>query len=194
MQPGRRGGRNDFRNRSFFPNMSIEDDLNEDPFSRFQNMVGSSMFGPGMMESSMFGQGMFGPGMFPSIGGSGMFPGIGGSGMFPDVGGSSIFQGFGGSSMFSPDTFGLRGLRQHPFGHPSDVGFHEQQPHQINQSTGPIITEITSDDEVEEDKINVSDSQGEVSRKHSRSGKEPFIEHPDDQRTEGVVLLSIIII
>ncbi|KAL8150473.1 hypothetical protein V2J09_020281 [Rumex salicifolius] len=124
------------------------------------------------------------------------FGGFGGNGSLM----SSVFGGkdpfddpfftnpFGGSpfrSMFEPSFFGGSPFMNAPSGlleHQHHV--HQAQPHPppSNIPRGPIIEELYSDDEKVE-------NEGATQRKHnlgkhSRSGKEPFIEYPDDDAEE----------
>ncbi|KAL6961641.1 hypothetical protein U1Q18_021341 [Sarracenia purpurea var. burkii] len=79
---------------------------------------------------------------------------------------------FGG--MFESSIFGHT---RNPFTDAHASGFLEQQAPQPNRSRGPIIEELNSDDEREdEDK-----EKKENPRKHSRSSKEPYVEDPDDE-------------
>ncbi|KAF8380436.1 hypothetical protein HHK36_027923 [Tetracentron sinense] len=86
--------------------------------------------------------------------------------------GSSMF----GSSMFGPSMFGPSGS---PFGDMPASGFLEHQAPQPNQSRGPVIEELNSDDEGEEGRG--TKDKKDHPRKHSRSSREPYIEHPDDE-------------
>ncbi|CAM8882794.1 unnamed protein product [Rhodiola kirilowii] len=126
-----------------------------------------------------------GPGdPFFNFGGS--FPGFGGFGSSAGRGSfmSSFFGGrnpfddpfftspFGG--MPQPSFVGGRGGPFHNF--PGDRFLEDQVP--PNRSRGPIIEEINSDDEKEEN----SEQKSAKSRKHPRSktGKEPYVEDPDE--------------
>ncbi|KAG8374790.1 hypothetical protein BUALT_Bualt10G0032300 [Buddleja alternifolia] len=77
-------------------------------------------------------------------------------------------------SMFESSFFGSTGS---PFMNPHASGFLEHQLPQPNMSRGPVIEELNSDDEKDEEKK-------ENPRKHGRSSKEPFVEDPDDKATE----------
>ena len=95
-------------------------------------------------------------------------------------GGGMMGPGMMGPSMFGPSTFGSRGSL---FGDSSNAGFLEQQaPSPPNKSKGPIIKEISSDDEGNENEGNkIADGKKENSRKHSRSSKEPHVQDPDEE-------------
>lgn len=121
------------------------------------------------------------------------FAGFGGFGSFGGRGSlfSSFFDGkdpfddpfftrpFGGmfdSSFFGPNVNPFVGM------HPS--GFLEQQAPEPRNSRGPIIEELNSDDE----KDGSDNEKKENPRKHARSSKEPYVEHPDDE-VEGKLCL-----
>ncbi|CAA0815250.1 glycine-rich protein [Striga hermonthica] len=82
-------------------------------------------------------------------------------------------------SMFESSFFGSNGG---PFMNPLSYGYLEHQPTQPHTSRGPVIEELNSDDEVDE-KESGKDKK-ENPRKHGRSGKESFMENPDDEGTE----------
>lgn len=103
---------------------------------------------------STFGSSMFGPGRSPfqsSVFGSNRDP----------------FE----SSLFGPPNQFFE--RQSP-------GFLEHQPSRPTRSTGPIIEELDSDDEKEEEKADKEENP----RKHRRTVNEPFVEDPDDAAEE----------
>lgn len=96
---------------------------------------------------------------------------------------------FGGNpfrSMFESSFFGAGGS---PFAD-APAGFLEHQqsiPHahvqpQTNRRRGPIIEELDSDDEKAKD--DGATERKVIPRKHSRSGKEPYIEDPNDDAEE----------
>lgn len=66
-----------------------------------------------------------------------------------------------------------------PFAGPRTSGFLENQPSEPNRRRGPIIEELNSDDEKEEDEA--SKEQKGNPRKHARSSKEPIVEQLDDE-------------
>lgn len=67
-----------------------------------------------------------------------------------------------------------------PFMNPHASGFLEHQPPQPNNlSRGPIIEELSSDDEKVEKES--GEMKKENPRKHGRSCKEPIVEDPDDE-------------
>ncbi|XP_030501250.2 uncharacterized protein LOC115716571 [Cannabis sativa] len=141
------------------------------------------------------GQGQGGGGMrnslfdfnqpFPGFGGFGGFGGMGGHGsLFSSVfGGRDPFDDpffsrpFGGgmleSNLFSP--------LGNPFPQMPPFGSIEQQAPEPKRSRGPIIEEITSDDEEED---NAGNEKYENPRKLRKSGNEPYVEDPDDQVEE----------
>ncbi|KAK1325767.1 hypothetical protein QJS10_CPA01g02662 [Acorus calamus] len=87
-----------------------------------------------------------------------------------------------GSNMFGPSMFG-----RSMFGEQNNSGFIEAQPPQANR--GPIIQELSSDDEEKqegESAEEVRDAEGKKgsSRKHARSNKEPFVQEPDEEPKE----------
>ncbi|KAL3647268.1 hypothetical protein CASFOL_008236 [Castilleja foliolosa] len=82
-------------------------------------------------------------------------------------------------NMFDSNFFGFN---RGPFMNPHASGFLEQQPPQPNRSRGPVIEELNSDDEVDEN--GSGKEKKENPRKHGRSGKEPFVEDPNDEATE----------
>lgn len=88
-------------------------------------------------------------------------------GIFPSVPGGSPFMDMNplGSSLFGP--------RPNPFMDEHAYRIHESRPSLPNNSKGPIIEELTSDDENEQP--DSEDSQKE------NSGKQPYVEHPDDE-------------
>lgn len=69
-----------------------------------------------------------------------------------------------GSSVFGP--------RSSPFINDQQPTIHETRPSLPNNSRGPIIEELDSDDE---------DSKKESPQNHGRSEIQPYIEHPDDE-------------
>ncbi|OVA07665.1 Myeloid leukemia factor [Macleaya cordata] len=143
------------------------DDFFGDPFGGFggfgggfgghQNLVSSFFGGRDPFDDPFFtrpfGSSMLGPSMF----------------------GPSMF----GQSMFGPSMFGPSGS---PFGDSHASGFIQNQPAQVNKSKGPVIEEINSDEEGEEEKE--AGEKKENPKKHSRSSKEPYVEDPDDAAEE----------
>ncbi|XP_010276646.1 PREDICTED: uncharacterized protein LOC104611327 [Nelumbo nucifera] len=96
---------------------------------------------------------------------------------------ASPFQSMFESSMMGPNMFGSSSRF---FGdsdmHPA--GFLEHQAPQSSKPKGPIIKEITSEDEAEEEQGGANAKEKtENPRKHSRS-KEPYVEDPDDETQE----------
>lgn len=86
-------------------------------------------------------------------------------------------------SMFNSSFFGSSG---NPFMNPHASGFLEHQPPQPNplRGQGPIIEEIDSDDEGEDEKTKGKEARKENLRKHGRSNQEPIVEDPDDETLE----------
>ncbi|XP_073298837.1 uncharacterized protein [Primulina huaijiensis] len=69
-----------------------------------------------------------------------------------------------------------------PFMNENSSGFLDHQPSMSNKSKGPVIEELTSGDEKDE---NESEEQKKVNpRKHGRSSKEPIVDDPDDEANE----------
>lgn len=96
---------------------------------------------------------------------------------------SSIFGPNGGPFM-NPNNGGPF-MNPHigvPFMNPRASGFPEHQPPQPNRSRGPIIEELSSDDEKDEKES--GEEKKENPRKHGRSCKEPIVEDPDDEAIE----------
>lgn len=82
-------------------------------------------------------------------------------------------------SMFESSFFGSSGG---PFLNPPTAsGFVHHQPSQSTRPRGPIIEELNSDDENDEENGQVIH---ENPRKHGRSSQEPFVEDPDDETAE----------
>ena len=128
--------------------------------------------------------------------------GFGGSGSFGPP--RSLFSSFFGGRDPFDDPFFTRPFggmfESGPFGGPAGAGFpgfpfpqdmhpsgflEQHQSHQAPEPStrrGPIIEELSSDDENEEGK---EEKKGNP-RKHGRSSNEPLVEHPDDE-TEGNV-------
>ncbi|WOL13056.1 myeloid leukemia factor 1-like [Canna indica] len=79
-----------------------------------------------------------------------------------------------GRNMFPPSMFPSQ---QSLFSETSNAGFLEQPP-PVNKSRGPIIQELSDDDEGEEGKSDKE--QKENPRKHSRTSKEPLVQDPDE--------------
>lgn len=101
---------------------------------------------------------------------------------------SLISDFFGGRDPFDDPFFrspfgstfesGFRGSRGSPFPNMPMPGFLEQPVPQQIESRGPIIEELNSEDEKEEDG---DKEKKENPRKHARSSKEPYVEDPDDE-------------
>ena len=72
------------------------------------------------------------------------------------------------------------------FGETSNARFHKQAP--APKSKGPIIEELSSDDEEGDGERTGMEKKGNPG-KHSRSIKELYVQDPDE-KTEGIGLLS----
>lgn len=147
-----------------------------DPFSNFGNPFGSF-------------------GGFAGFGSSGFF---GGRDPFDDPFFTNPFGGMFGSTPFGPRGGPFMGshmtgfLEQQPsvpfqqfsvpFQQPSVPFQQHSVPFQQPRSRGPVIEELDSDDEKEENDIPKEKKQN--TRKHARSRTEPFIEYPDDEAGE----------
>ncbi|KAL7160298.1 hypothetical protein ABFS83_01G084400 [Erythranthe nasuta] len=91
----------------------------------------------------------------------------------------SSFFGPTGAPFMGPHT---PGFNPHTTGfNPHTTGF-EHQPPQPNQSRGPIIEELNSDDEKDEEES--GKEKKENPRKHGRPSKEPYVVDPDDEVSE----------
>lgn len=95
---------------------------------------------------------------------------------------SSIF-GSAGSPFMNPRIGGpfMNPPTSGPFMNPPTTGFLEHHLPQSNQSKGPIIEELNSDNENEEKES--EEEKKENPRKHGRPSKEPYVEDPDDEAT-----------
>ncbi|XP_077245134.1 glycine-rich protein isoform X2 [Tasmannia lanceolata] len=82
-----------------------------------------------------------------------------------------------GPSMLGPSMFGSEGSF---FVDSPNVGFLDNQVSQPNKSNGPVIQELSSDDEEDEAEKEKNDNP----RKHSRPSKEPFVQDPDEVAEE----------
>ncbi|XP_048320311.2 uncharacterized protein LOC107430250 isoform X2 [Ziziphus jujuba] len=122
---------------------------------------------------SEFGDPFAGFGGFGGFGGRGslMSNFFGGRGdPFDDPFFTRPFGGMFDSSFFGPS------IGMNPFAEMHPSGFLEQQPPEPKRSRGPIIEELNSDDENEDDK-----EKRENPKKHARTSNEPYIEVPDDE-------------
>lgn len=84
-----------------------------------------------------------------------------------------------GPSMFGPSLFGERAFIDMNHG-----GFIEQQAPQSSKSKGPIIRELSDDEDNVEEESHEDDKDKKNPRKHSRLSKEPFVQDPDDEEAE----------
>ncbi|XP_075505779.1 uncharacterized protein LOC142542828 isoform X1 [Primulina tabacum] len=117
---------------------------------------------------------IFGSSFFGSIGGPSMNLPIGGPpSMNLPIGGPFMNLPIGGPFMNVPSGG--------PFKNENSSGFLDQQPSMVNKSKGPVIEELTSDDEKDE---NENEEKKVNLRKHGRSSKEPVVEDPDDVAAE----------
>lgn len=98
-------------------------------------------------------------------------------GMFPPGPVGSPFMGLNpfGSSLFGPSAS--------PFMVEQAPRINENRPSLPNNSRGPIIEELNSDDEEQPDD---GENKKENPQKHGRSEIQPYVEHPDDE-SEGRV-------
>lgn len=134
-----------------------------DQFGGFPGF-GGSPFGGSMISNMLGGRDPFDDPFFTQP-----FGGMMGSNMF----GSSIF----GTSMFGPNRGGFLGGNVN--------SFENRAPLPTATSNGPVIQEISSDDEEENEVENNSATEKrENPRKHSRSRKEPYVQDPDDEIDE----------
>ncbi|KAI0520203.1 hypothetical protein KFK09_007674 [Dendrobium nobile] len=130
---------------------------------------------------------LFGFGRLPL--GFGSFSGFGGLGR-P---GGLISSFFGGTDPFDDPFFTrpFEGMMGHDlFGHGGNIfgassnathgGFLQHGNLPPNRSKGPIIKELTSDDEEGEDEQNNDSEKTTNPRKHLRSDKNPYVEEPDE--------------
>lgn len=102
---------------------------------------------------------------------------FGGRDPFDDPFFTQPFGSMMGPSMFGPSFFGPQ---RSMFGENNNAGFIEQAP-QPSKSKGPVIKEL-SDEEGEEEENDKQ--QKENPRKHSRSGKEPYVQEPEEETEE----------
>lgn len=86
-----------------------------------------------------------------------------------------------GSSMFESSFFGS-GSGSSPFMGRPVSGLIENQASGANKPKGPVIEELHSDDEMEENK-----GEKENPRKQARLSKEPYVEDPDDEPRENQI-------
>lgn len=126
-----------------------------------------------------FGFGGF-PFGFGGVGGFGrpgnLIPSVfGGTGPFDDPFFNRPFENFMGQSLFrhGESIFGATSF-------PTHGGFLEHENLPSNRSTGPIIKELTSDDEEEEDEQTYSGKKANR-RKHLRLSKDPYVDEPEDR-------------
>ncbi|XP_024986266.1 uncharacterized protein LOC112521566 [Cynara cardunculus var. scolymus] len=94
-------------------------------------------------------------------------------GIFPPGPVGSPFMGLNpfGSSLFGPSAS--------PFMVEQAPRINESRPSLPNNSRGPIIEELNSDDEKEQP--DDGENKKENPRKHGRSEIQPYVEHPDDE-------------
>ncbi|XP_075505780.1 uncharacterized protein LOC142542828 isoform X2 [Primulina tabacum] len=146
-----------------------------DPFGSFNGVGGFG--GQRSMLSGFFeGRDPFDDPFFTrpgSIFGSSFFGSIGGPSMNLPIGGPFMNLPIGGPFMNVPSGG--------PFKNENSSGFLDQQPSMVNKSKGPVIEELTSDDEKDE---NENEEKKVNLRKHGRSSKEPVVEDPDDVAAE----------
>ncbi|OAY78422.1 hypothetical protein ACMD2_13276 [Ananas comosus] len=80
---------------------------------------------------------------------------------------------FGGPSVFAPG--------RSMFGETADARFLEEAPLPA-RSGGPVIREVSDDDEDKEDVAEEDTNEGE--RRHGRSGGQPIVQEPDEETQE----------
>ncbi|WVZ95386.1 hypothetical protein U9M48_041155 [Paspalum notatum var. saurae] len=157
-----------------------------DPFAGFPG------FGqrPSIMSSFFGGANPFDDPFFANPFGGMMQPGFGtpfGSMMQPSLPspfGSMMQPGLLAPSLFGPHA-NLNGgmfrtqtdLNQ---GTSNASGFSQQAP-EPSRPKGPIIKELSSDDEDDADDIREDEKKKGKSNKHPRASKEPYVEHPDEE-------------
>ncbi|GJN12580.1 hypothetical protein PR202_ga30866 [Eleusine coracana subsp. coracana] len=163
---------------SFFGGANpFDDPFFTNPFGSMMQprLLGPSMLGPqGSLNEGMGNAGMFGPSMFGPQGS--LNGGIGNAGMF----GPSTFGlqgllngGMGNSGMFGPQTVLNQGMS-------NSGGFIQQAP-EPSRPKGPIIKELSSDDEDDASGDKKDDKNEGNCGKHPRTSKGPYVEDPDDE-------------
>ncbi|KAK1285792.1 hypothetical protein QJS10_CPB20g01524 [Acorus calamus] len=116
---------------------------------------------------------------------------FGGPDPFDDPFFTRPFGGMFSSDMFGPNRFGMFHsnmfgpslFNRSMFGEPNNTGFIEAQPPQANNLRGPIIQELSSDDEEMQEGESgkeVRDAEG----KKGRPNKEAFVQEPDEEVKE----------
>lgn len=101
---------------------------------------------------------------------------FGGRDPFDDPFFTQPFGAMMGPSLLGQSIFGARG---NPFGDLTYGGFLEDPAPRPKRSRGPIIEELSSDDEEQNEKDGVE--KEENARKRYNLGKEPFIEEPEEE-------------
>ncbi|GJN39822.1 hypothetical protein PR202_gb28965 [Eleusine coracana subsp. coracana] len=166
---------------SFFGGANpFDDPFFTNPFGSMMQpcLLGPSMLGPqGSLNGDMGNAGMFGPSMFGPQGS--LNGGIGNASMFgPSMFGSqgSLNGGMGNAGMFGPQTVLNQGMS-------NSCGFIQQAP-EPSRPKGPIIKELSSDDEDDASGDKKDDKNEGNCRKHPRTSKGPYVEDPDDEAEE----------
>lgn len=133
----------------------------------------------GRDDSFEFGRFPFG---FAGLGGSGslMSSFFGGNDPFDDPFFTRPFQ-----SMMSPSFFGSGESIFGAANHATHGGFLEHQNPSPKVSRGPVIKELNSDDEEEEEYEGANLEKKVNSRKHLRSDNDPYVQEPDEDGEEG---------
>ncbi|TVU00727.1 hypothetical protein EJB05_10080 [Eragrostis curvula] len=143
-------------------------------FGRPGNMMPSFFGGPNPFDDPFFTN-PFGTMMQPSLLGPSMF---GPQGSFN---GGMNNAGMFGSIMFGPQADLNRGMT-------NSSGFIQQAP-EPSRPKGPIIKELSSDDEDDASGDKEDDKNEGNLRKHPRTSKGPYVEDPDDE-AEGTEITS----
>lgn len=122
---------------------------------------------------------------FGSFGGSGQ-PGslmsslFDGRDPFQDPFFTRPFRSMMGPSMFEPNMFYSGGS---PFGEASGTGFPGQQHIQQNRSKGPVIQELSSDDDKDDGE---TEEKNTTSEGLPRSSNHPYVQDPDEKAEDNI--------
>jgi hypothetical protein len=150
-----------------------------DPFPGFGDpFAGFGGFGRpgGLMPSFFGGANPFDDPFFTNPFGSMMQPRLLGPSMFGPQG--SFNGGIGNAGMFGPTMF--RPQTDLSQGMSNSGGFIHQAP-EPSRPKGPIIKELSSDDEDDAGADREHDKNEGSSRKHQRTSKGPYVQEPDDE-------------
>ncbi|XP_062195853.1 uncharacterized protein LOC133899004 isoform X2 [Phragmites australis] len=143
-----------------------------DPFAGFGG------FGrPGsLMSSFLGGVNPFDDPFFTNPFGSMMQPSLLGPSLFGPQGG--LIGGMSNAGMFGPIIFGPQGDLNQGM---NNAGRFIQQAPEPSRPKGPIIKELSSDDEDDASGDKEDEKQKGNFRKHPRTSKEPYVEDPDEE-------------